>query len=277
MREIVIEPGHTERDYWLDLWAYRELFYILAWRDISVRYKQTFIGVTWALLQPVLTMLIMTFLFSSLAGLPAEGKAPYSLMVIAGLLPWQLFSTALSSSGQSLVNNANLISRVYFPRLIVPASTIIAAFVDFLIAFVILIAMCFWYQYLPGWRILTLPLFVLLALLAVSGPGLFIAALNVKYRDFRYVIPFIVQLGMYITPVGFSSSLIRDKFGDTVFLMYSLNPMVGVVDGFRWAIMDTQRVMYWPGFIVSAIVTLAILGAAVQFFRKTEKTFADVI
>jgi lipopolysaccharide transport system permease protein len=277
MPELILEPGRTERHYWHDLWRYRELFYILAWRDISVRYKQTVVGVSWALIQPLLIMLIMTVVFSRIAGLPSEGDAPYAVMVTAAMLPWQFFSAAISSSSQSLVGNANLISKVYFPRLIIPASSIITSFVDFLVAFLILIGLMVWFQFWPDWRILTLPFFVIVALLAAVGPGLLITALNVKYRDFRYVIPFLVQFGLYVSPVGFSSTVIRERFGDTIFTLYSLNPMVGVIDGFRWAILGGQATIYWPGFILSFIIIAIFLVIGVRYFRNTEKTFADVI
>jgi lipopolysaccharide transport system permease protein len=275
--ELVLEPGRADRQYWLDLWRYRELFYILAWRDISVRYKQTAIGVAWAVIQPFLTMLIMTVVFGKVAGLPSEGTAPYALLVFAAMLPWQFFSTSLAAASQSLVGNANLISKVYFPRMIVPASAVVTSFVDFLISFLILVAMMVWYRFWPDWRILTLPAFVGLAFLAAIGPGLLITALNVKYRDFRYVIPFLIQIGLYVSPVAYSSTVIRQRFGETAFLVYSLNPMVGVIDGFRWAILGGEAAIYWPGFFLSLGLTLALLVMGVRYFRRTEKTFADVI
>ena len=274
---LVIEPGRAERQYWRDLWRYRELFYVLAWRDISVRYKQTVVGVAWALIQPLATMVIMTLIFGMVAGLPSEGSAPYAIMVFAAMLPWHFFSTSLSSASQSLVGNANLISKVYFPRMIIPAAAVITSFVDFLISFAILLAMCVWYRFWPDWRILALPLFVVLAFLAAIGPGLLITALNVKYRDFRYVIPFLVQFGLYISPVAFSSSVIRERFGDNVFAIYSLNPMVGVIDGFRWAILGGHSTIYWPGFLISMAFVTFFLWLGVRYFRQTEKTFADLI
>jgi len=242
---LIIEPGLAERHYWKDIWRYRELFFVLAWRDVSVRYKQTVIGLAWALIQPLLTMVVFTVIFGKVAKLPAEGTAPYALMVFAGLLPWQLFSSSLSGASGSLVGNANLISKVYFPRLIVPASAVVVAFVDFLISFVILVCLMIWYQFLPGWQIITLPFFIVMAFLASLGPGLWITALNVKYRDFRYVIPFIVQFGLYISPIGFSSSVVPDEWR----LLYSLNPVVGVVDGFRWAILGGESHLFLPGFL----------------------------
>jgi lipopolysaccharide transport system permease protein len=275
--ELVLEPGRAERQYWHDLWRYRELFYILAWRDISVRYRQTVVGVAWALIQPLLTMLIMTVVFGKVAGLPSAGAAPYALMVFAAMLPWQFFSTALSTASQSLVTNANLISKVYFPRMIVPAASVITSFVDFLISFLILAGMMIWYRYIPDWRILTLPLFMALAFFAAVGPGLWITAMNVKYRDFRYVVPFIVQLGLYVSPVAYSSEVIRQRLGDTAFTVYSLNPMVGVIDGFRWAILGGQSPLYWPSFAMSMLIVAAFLYLGIRHFRRTEKTFADVI
>jgi lipopolysaccharide transport system permease protein len=275
--ELVLEAGRAERQYWRDLWRYRELFYILAWRDISVRYKQTVVGVAWALIQPLLTMLIMTVIFGKVAGLPSEGAAPYALMVFAAMLPWQFFSTALATASQSLVSNANLISKVYFPRMIVPASSVITSFVDFLVSFLILLGMMVWYRFWPDWHILTLPLFMALAFLAAIGPGLLITAMNVKYRDFRYVVPFLVQIGLYVSPVAYSSTVIRQRFGEAAFTVYSLNPMVGVIDGFRWAILGGEAAIYWPGFVLSLVFVLVFLWLGVRHFRATEKTFADVI
>ena len=275
--EIILEPGKSERHYWRDLWHYRELFSVLAWRDLSVRYKQTIIGVAWALIRPFLTMVIFTVIFGKVARLPSEGGAPYALMVFAGMLPWTLFATALGEASNSLIGNANLISKVYFPRMIIPAATIVVSFVDFLISFTILVAMMVWYLYAPGWQILLLPVFVLIAFLASLGPGLWITALNVKYRDFRYIIPFIVQFGLYVSPVGFSSQVIRDKFGDTAFMIYSLNPMVGVIDGFRWCILGGDVPIYWPGFALSLVIVAFFLWLGVSQFRKMERSFADII
>jgi len=270
---LIIEPGQTDRHYWRDLWRYRELFYVLAWRDISVRYKQTIIGLAWALIRPFLTMVVFTVVFGKIAKLPSEGAAPYALMVYAGLLPWQFFSTALSESSASLIGNASLISKVYFPRLIVPTAAVVVSFVDFLFSFAILVGMMAWYAFLPGWPILTLPLFVAMAFLASLGPGLWITALNVKYRDFRYLIPFIVQIGLYISPVGFSSALVPAQWK----LVYSLNPMVGVIDGFRWAILGAESAIYWPGFILSWAVIAVFLWLGVRQFRRMESSFADLI
>ncbi len=270
--ELVIEAGRTERQYWKDLWRYRELFYFLAWRDILVRYKQTVIGLAWALIRPFLTMVVFTVVFGQLAKLPSEG-APYPILVFSGMLPWQFFASALAECSNSLISNANLISKVYFPRLIVPASAVIVSFVDFLVSGMILLALMAWYNFVPSWRILTLPLFIGIAFAASMGAGLWLAALNVKYRDFRYIVPFIVQLGLYISPVGFSSSIVPQQWR----WLYSLNPMVGVIDGFRWAILGVNAKVYWPGFMLSIGLVCLLLVTGIWYFRKTERTFADVI
>ncbi len=275
---LVIEAGRTERQYWKDLWRYRELFYFLAWRDILVRYKQTVIGMAWALIRPFLTMIVFTIVFGKLAKLPSGG-APYPILVFAAMLPWQFFASALAESSNSLITNANLISKIYFPRLIVPASAIIVSFVDFLVSGMILLALMAWYNFVPSWRILTLPLFIGIAFAASMGAGLWLAALTVKYRDFRYVVPFIVQLGLYISPVGFSSSIVPEQWR----WLYSLNPMVGVIDGFRWAILSggeqtqTTTLLYWPGLTLSIGLVVLLFASGIWYFRKTERTFADVI
>lgn len=270
---LVIEAGMTERHYWRDLWRYRELFFVLAWRDVSVRYKQSFFGFAWALMRPFLTMVVFTVVFSKVAKLPTEGAAPYALMVFAGLLPWQFFASALTDSSNSLIGNANLISKVYFPRLIVPTAAVVTSFVDFLISFIILIALMLWYQFLPGWQMLTLPLFVIMAFVASLGPGLYIAALNVKYRDFRYIIPFVVQLGLYVSPVGFSSSVLPEEWR----LLYALNPMVGVIDGFRWAVLGSESSLHIPSFLMSWMLIAFFLWLGIRQFRKMEKSFVDLI
>ena len=269
---LVIEAGRAERHYWKDLWRYRELFYFLAWRDILVRYKQTVIGLAWALIRPFLTMVVFVVVFSKLAKLPSEG-VPYPILVFAALLPWQFFANAFTEAGNSLISNANMISKVYFPRLVVPASAVIVSFVDFLISGIILVGLMLWYGFSPDWRILTLPLFIAIAFAAAMGAGLWTAALNVKYRDFRYIIPFVVQFGLYASPVGFSSAIVPEQWR----LLYSLNPMVGVIDGFRWAILGGNSQLYWPGFLLSLFLVILILITGIFYFRKTEKTFADVI
>lgn len=271
MAKLIIEAGRAEKHYWADLWRFRELFFILAWRDVAVRYKQTIIGLAWALLRPLLTMMVFSVVFGRIAKLPSDG-VPYPLFVFAAMLPWQFFASALSEASGSLVENERLISKVYFPRMVVPASAVIVSLIDFLLTFVLLIALFAWYQIVPTWRLATLPLFVGIAFLAALGPGLLITALNVEFRDFRYVIPFIVQFGLYVSPVGFSSSLVPEEWR----LLYSMNPMVGVIDGFRWAICSTNAI-YWPGFAVSMVLVAAFLALGVLYFRRMEKTFADVI
>jgi lipopolysaccharide transport system permease protein len=270
--KLVIEAGRTERQYWQDLWRYRELFYFLAWRDIIVRYKQTAIGLIWAILRPFLTMVVFTVVFGNLAKLPSEG-VPYPILVFAAMLPWQFFADALSRCGNSLVSNANLISKVYFPRLIVPASAAIACFVDFLFSGMILLGLMAWYNFVPDWRILTLPLFILIAFAAAVGVGLWLASLNVEYRDFGYILPFVIQFGLYISPVGFSSTIVPQQWR----LLYSLNPMVGVIDGFRWAILGGEAQLYWPGFMLSVGLVALLFVSGIWYFRKMERSFADVI
>jgi lipopolysaccharide transport system permease protein len=270
--ELIIQAGRTESQYWRDLWNYRELFYFLAWRDILVRYKQTVVGIAWALIRPFLTMIVFTIVFGSLAKLPSDG-VPYPILVFSAMLPWQFFSNSLSECSSSLLSNSNLISKVYFPRLIIPTSSIIVSFVDFMISGMILLGLMTWYNFVPGWRILTLPLFILIAFAAAMGAGLWLAALNVEYRDFRYIVPFIVQFGLYISPVGFSSAIVPEKWR----LIYSLNPMVGVIDGFRWAILGKSSNVYWPGFSLSMALVIFLLISGIWYFRKTERTFADVI
>ncbi len=270
---LTIEAGRADRQYWQDIWRYRELFAVLAWRDVAVRYKQTIIGAAWAVLQPFATLVVFTILFGYLAKMPTEGSAPYPLLVFAGLLPWQLFSSSASSISNSLVGNANLISKVYFPRLIVPASAMVVCLIDFAVSFCLLVGLLVWFGYWPGWQVLLLPVFIVMAVLASLGPGLFITALNVKYRDFRIVIPFIIQMGLYVSPVGFSSSVVPEQWR----LLYSLNPMVGVIDGFRWAILGGNVNLYWPGFILSWCVIVFFLWLGIRKFRQMERSFADLI
>ena len=269
---LVIEAGHTERHYWRDLWRYRELFYFLAWRDILVRYKQTAIGIAWAVLRPVLTMIVFTVVFGKLGKFPSEG-VPYPILVYAAMLPWQFFASSLADASASLVANTNLISKVYFPRLIVPASAVITSFVDFMIAGVILVALMAWYGFWPDWRLLLLPFFVLLAFAAAMGAGLWLTALNVKYRDFRFVVPFIVQFGLYVSPVGFTSAVVPERWR----LLYSVNPMVGVIEGFRWSLLGGRGALSTPGLAISIVVVAALLITGIRHFRRTERTFADLI
>jgi lipopolysaccharide transport system permease protein len=268
--EVIIEPGRSEQNYWRDVWSYRELFQVLAWRDCAVRYKQTVLGVAWAIIRPVLAMVIFTVIFGRLAKLPSEG-VPYALMVFTGMLPWTFFSTGLADASNSLITNSSLVSKVYFPRLIVPTATITAAFIDFFIGLFVLSAMMAGYHFLPPWQIFLLPIFVLLAFLAAVGPSLWVTAVNVKYRDFRYVIPFLVQFGLYVSPVGFSSSVVPQKWR----LLYSMNPLVGIIDSFRWCVLGSY--VYWPGFGVSVAVVSLSLWLGLRQFRKMERTFADLI
>ena len=270
--ELIIEAGRSDRHYWRDIWRYRELFYFLAWRDILVRYKQTAIGIAWALIRPFLTMVVFSVVFGKLAKLPAEG-APYPILVFAAMLPWQFFANSLTESSNSLINNSNLIAKVYFPRLIVPSSAVVVSFVDFLISGIILLGLMAWYNFVPDWRILTLPLWIAIAFAASLGTGLWLAALNVQYRDFRYIVPFMVQFGLYVSPVGFSSTIVPQRWQ----LLYSLNPMVGAIDGFRWAIIGGVSNLYLPGFVLSVSLVVLLLVSGVWFFRRMERTFADKI
>ncbi len=269
--DLIIEPGRAEKNYWKDLWRYRELFYILSWRDIKVRYKQTVIGAAWSVIRPLLTTIIFTLVFSRIAKLENPSLAPYGLMVFAGMLPWQFFSNALSESSNSLIGNANLISKVYFPRMIIPASSVITSMVDLGISFIIMIGMFIWFQFVPSWHIIFLPLFILLAFLCSFGIGLYLTAVNVKYRDFRYIIPFIVQFGLYITPVGFSSSVVPERWK----IWYALNPMVGIIDGFRWCLLGDP--INGNTVLVSMIIIVLFLWLGIYYFRKMERTFADNI
>jgi lipopolysaccharide transport system permease protein len=280
--ELIISPGRAEKNYWRDLWRYRELFYFLAWRDILVRYKQTVIGVAWAVIQPFLTTVVFTLVFNRVAKLPAPDGVPYFLLVMAAQLPWQFFSTSLSSSSNSLIGNANLISKIYFPRLIIPAGSVITSFVDFLITTGLMALMMLWFRFVPDWRLLALPFFVALAFGAAFGAGLWLCALNVKYRDFRYIIPFIVQFGFFLSPVGYTSDRVPEiwlwhGFYIPARLLYSFNPMVGVIDGFRWALLRGQTALWWPGIQLSIVLTAALCLSGIWYFRKMEKTFADVI
>ena len=269
--EILIAPGAARKNYWKDLWRYRELFYILSWRDIKVRYKQTIVGVAWSVIRPLLTTVIFYIVFKKIAKLDNPGTAPYALMVFAGMLPWQFFSNALSESSNSLVGNTNLITKVYFPRMIIPASSVITSLVDLGISIVLMAGFFLFYRYMPSWHIIFLPLFILLAFTCAFGIGLYLTAANVKYRDFRFIIPFIVQFGLYVSPVGFNSFVIDEKWR----LVYSLNPMVGVIDGFRWCLLGDA--MHWRSFIVSVAMTIGFLIYGIYYFRKMERTFADNI
>jgi len=270
--ETVIAAGRTGQRYLQDLWEYRELFLFLAWRDVLVRYKQTVVGVAWALIRPLLTMLVLSLVFGKFGKMPS-GDAPYPLLVFCGILPWQFFATALAESGNSLVANTGLISKVYFPRLLIPAGTLITALVDFLISLLFLGVLMVWYGWVPPGTIALLPLFALLACVASFGVGVWVSALTVEYRDFRFIVPFIVQFGLYLSPVGFTSSVVPERYR----LLYSLNPMVGVIDGFRWSILGGGYALYWPGLAISVVGGSLLLIAGIWYFRRTETTFADVI
>jgi len=271
--DLIIEPGRSEKNYWNDLLRFRELFIFMAWRDILVRYKQTAIGLSWSIIRPILTMIIFTVVFGRIAKLPSGG-VPYPILVFAGLLPWQFFSTSFTDASGSLIGNSNMLTKLYFPRLIIPTSTVIVNLVDFFISFLILIGLMAWYHFVPTWAILCLPLFLFLAFVASLSAGLYVAALNVKYRDFKYIVPFVVQLGMYISPVGFNSNIIVQP---KLRLLYSLNPMVGIIDGFRWAILGGENHIFWPGMLLSIGITILLLIFSIKYFRKMEKTFADII
>jgi lipopolysaccharide transport system permease protein len=272
MNELIIEAGRTERHYWRDLWRYRELFYFLAWRDLLVRYKQTVVGVAWSVIRPGLTMVVLTIVFGYFGRMP-DGGVPYPVLVFCGMLPWQFFSTAFLESGNSLVTNSSLISKVYFPRLVVPVSSVITTFVDFLIGAACLVGLLFWYRFVPSGHLVFLPAFVVLTLAAALAVGLWTAALMVRYRDFRFIVPFVVQLGLYISPVGFLSTVVPAKWR----LVYSLNPMVGIIDGFRWSILGGEHQLYWPGLSLCIVGVVLLLASGVWYFRRTERTFADII
>lgn len=272
MAELLIDATRIERQYWRDLWRYRELFYFLSWRDLLVRYKQTFVGVSWSIVRPLLTMAILTVVFGRLGKMPSAGM-PYPLLVLCGMLPWQFFSNALAESGNSLVANSQLISKVYFPRLVIVVSSVITNFVDFMISFVFLVVLMVWYRQAPSLTILLLPFFVLLVFGVSLGVGLWVSALMVRFRDFRFIVPFVVQFGLYLSPVGFQSGVVPSRYR----LLFSMNPMVGVIDGFRWSILGSRAVVYWPSFLIAFIATISLLVSGFWYFRKTERTFADII
>lgn len=275
---IVLEPGSADRHYWRDLWTYRGLFGFLAWRDILVRYKQTAIGIAWSVLRPLLTLGTMAFLgwlFES----DVPGDVPRLLLVAAATLPWTFFSTAFSEASNSLISNSNLLTKVYFPRMIVPASTVLVCLIDFLISLVIVSALMAFYRFAPDAKLLLLPVFLLLALVTALGSGLLIAALNVKYRDFRHIVPFVVQFGLYVSPVAFTSADIRtsERIPQVLKWLYDLNPMVGVIDGFRWCLLGGQATLHVPSFLLSSAMSLLLLLVGVRYFRSTERGFADLI
>ncbi|MCB5200643.1 ABC transporter permease [Loktanella sp. TSTF-M6] len=273
LRQIVLENGRTDSHYWRDIWSYRELFFVLAWRDIAVRYKQSALGAAWAVVRPVMAMIVFTFIFGRIANLPSVGDAPYPIMVYAGMLPWFLMSTILGDASQSLVGSANMISKIYYPRLITPAASSIVSLVDFVISFCVLLILMLIFWYPPSWHIVFLPIFVVYAVAVAFGPALYLASLNVRYRDFRFIVPFVVQLGLYVSPVGFSSDVVPDQWR----LLYSLNPAVSVIDGFRWCILGGEAVIYWPGFMLGLGVTAGLMFLGLRAFRRTERSFADYI
>ena len=280
--DLILEAGRSEKNYWRDLWRYRELFIILAWRDVTVRYKQTVIGIAWAVIRPLLTTIVFTVVFSKIAKLPAPGAVPYALLVMAANLPWQFFATAMGEASNSLIGNANLISKIYFPRLIIPAGSVITSFVDFLITLGLMAVLMIWYQFLPDWRLLMLPTFMLLAFGAAFGIGLWLCALNVEYRDFRYIVPFIVQFGFFLSPVGYSATRVPEiwhwhNFDIPARLLYSLNPMVGVIEGFRWCLLRGESPLDWTSVLLSGVIVVLLALTGIWYFRKMERTFADVI
>ena len=270
--QLIIEAGKADRHYWLDLWRFRELFYILAWRDIVVRYKQTAIGILWAVIRPLLTMMIFVVVFGYIANLPSEG-VPYPIYVFAAMLPWMFFAAAFGDAGNSLINNAPLISKVYFPRLIIPAASVAVAAIDFFVSFFILLCLMLFYKVTLSWHMLLLPLFWFLAFSIALGSGLYVAALNVKYRDFKFIVPFVIQMGLYISPIGYGATVIPEQYR----LLYYMNPMVAVIDGFRWCVSGGSTAFNMTELCVSILITLLLLFFGFHRFRKTEKTFADVI
>lgn len=271
MDDLIIEANRAERQYWRDLWHYRELFMFLAWRDLLVRYKQTVVGVAWSLIRPALAVLVLTSV-GKVGKLPAGG-VPYALFIATAMLPWQFFSTALSESGNSLVSNSNLISKVYFPRLVIPASSVITSFVDFLITTAFVGGLMLWYHFMPPATVWALPIFALLAFTASFGAGLWIAALMVEYRDFRFIVPFIVQFGLYASPVLVMTGKVPENWR----LIYCLNPVAGIIDGFRWCLLGHENTIYWPGLVSSVVGVTTLTVSGLYYFRKTEKSFADVI
>lgn len=271
--DVIIEPNKTTSDFLYELVQFRELFVFMALRDILVRYKQTIIGVAWSVIRPFLSMIIFTVIFGRVAKLPSEGGVPYPIMVFSALLPWQYFSNAMSSSSDSFIRASSMISKIYFPRIILPTSSVLVSAVDFGISFALLCLLMVFYRFMPPARILLIPLFFIPVTVTALGIGYLFSALGVRYRDFKHVMPFMVQFGLYVSPVGFSSSVIPDKWR----LLYSLNPMVGVIDGFRWCIQGTSQSLYMPGFIISLVISVTVFYYGLKYFRKTERTFADYI
>ena len=275
--EVFIEPGRSEKNYWKDLWRYRELFYILSWRDLKVRYKQTVIGVVWSILRPLLTMMIFTFVFGNIAKFDPPVGIKYAVLVFAGLLPWQFFAAGLSEASNSLIGNERLISKVYFPRMIIPAASVITSLVDFFISLLLMFGLMIWYGTIPSINLIFLPVFIILAFFASFGVGLWLTALNVKYRDFKHVVPFLVQIGLYLSPVGFTSEKAAQIIPEKFRLLYYINPMAGVIDGFRWCFFGDKTPIDWNGMLISFGVIIIFLLIGVRTFRKMEKNFADLI
>ena len=271
--DLIIEPEKTTSDFLYELIKFRELFVFMVLRDILVRYKQTVIGVAWSVIRPLLSMIIFTVIFGRVAKLPSEGGVPYPIMVFSALLPWQYFANSMQSASEALLRMAPLISKVYFPRIILPTSAVLVSAVDFVISFVLLCLLMLIYGFVPSPMMVFMPVFFMIATITALGIGYFVSSVGVKYRDFRHVMPFIVQFGLYVSPVGFSSSIIPERWR----LLYSLNPMVGVIDGFRWCIQGTSSSLYVPGLIISLIMSSLVFCYGLKYFRKTERTFADFI
>lgn len=272
-QELVIEAGQQGRQYWRDFWQFRELLYFLAWRDVKVRYKQTLIGIAWVMLKPLLTMLVLTVVFHRVAGLGQDSVVPYHILVFAGLLPWQFFAATFSDSANSVVGNSQMITKVYFPRMIVPVSSVLAGTMDFFVNLLLLIPLMLWFDFWPGWQVVFLPFFLGLGILIALGTGIGLSALNVRYRDIRFVIPFVVQIGLYISPVGFSASEVPDAWR----WLYDLNPMVGIIEGCRWCLLGGDYPMPTFALINSLLIGSLTLFISIRYFRRSERTFADVI
>ncbi|PLX81404.1 MAG: phosphate ABC transporter permease [Desulfuromonas sp.] len=271
--DLYFGPEVGEGQYWRDLLDYRGLVYFLAWRDILVRYKQTIIGIAWSILNPLFFMVVLTMIFGRIGKFPTEGNTPYPLLVFSALLPWQLFSAAVAQAGKSLVENNHMVAKIYFPRILLPCSSIAVCLVDFAISFSLLFIMLVFYQWNPGWYLLALPVFLLFGILAALSIGIWLSAINVRYRDFQFIVPFCLQIGLFISPVGFASSVVPEQWR----LLYSLNPMVGVIDGFRWCLMRGEVNIFIPGLVISFLVTAFMLWGGILYFRRTERTFADYI
>lgn len=272
LSDIFLEAGRIDKHYWKDIWRYKELIFLLVWRDVLVRYKQTVFGVAWAVIRPLVTMIVFTIVFGKIASLPSNG-VPYPLLVFGGILVWQFFSTAFADAANSVIGNANMISKVYFPRIIVPLSVIVVSLIDFAITLVVFAGLSVWYAFLPDWRILFLPFFIGMLFFFTLSVSLWFAALNVRYRDFRYILPFILQLGAYASPVGFSSDIVPEKWR----VIYALNPLVGIIDGFRWSLLSGTSQLNFVNTLVAIFVTLILLITGVRFFKRQERQFADVI